>query len=254
MAIINFILCLAALTAAVFSVSSEKPVVLIIVSYVCYALSPLTDFIDIIARAKKGDSPGIVDIYPTFLVCYIILLAAITVIIVVGIAIRQKKMKKRTLLPAIILFILPVRVYADSSWYWISETRPFYVLPWVALCTILIEWLMIWKLPKIDGGLKVLGVVTIANLASFLLPYLLVWLDLSWYGSFQDILNSGPHYIVGAFFLVLTCAVEIPLVNMFLRKKAKDTKLLVRIIVLANIITTIGVAIAEHVITKGAWA
>lgn len=96
MAIINFILCIAALTAATFSVRSENPTVMIIVSYVCYELSPLTDFIDIISRAKVGDSPGIVDIYPTFLVCYIILLAVITGIIVAGIIIRQKRSKGGT--------------------------------------------------------------------------------------------------------------------------------------------------------------
>lgn len=91
MALINFILCMAALAAAFFSARSDKPIPIIIVSYVCYALSPLTDFVDIISRAKVGDSSGIVDIYPTFLVGYLILLAVITGIIIVGIVIRQRK-------------------------------------------------------------------------------------------------------------------------------------------------------------------
>lgn len=74
MLIINFALCIATLTFAYFSIGSENPSVMIVISYVYYALSPLTDFIDIIARAKKDDSPGIVDIYPTYLAGYLALL------------------------------------------------------------------------------------------------------------------------------------------------------------------------------------
>ena len=75
----------------IFLYKSENPSVMIVLSYVCYALSPLTDFIDIIARAKNDDSPGIVDIYPTFLAGYLILLAIITLIIMIGIIKRKKK-------------------------------------------------------------------------------------------------------------------------------------------------------------------
>ena len=91
MLIINIALCIAALTFAYFSIKSENPSVMIVLSYVCYALSPLTGFIDIIARAKNDDSPGIVDIYPTFLAGYLILLAIITLIIMIGIIKRKKK-------------------------------------------------------------------------------------------------------------------------------------------------------------------
>ena len=91
MLIINIALCIAALTFAYFSIKSENPSVMIVLSYVCYALSPLTDFIDIIARTKNDDSPGIVDIYPTFLAGYLILLAIITLIIIIGIIKRKKK-------------------------------------------------------------------------------------------------------------------------------------------------------------------
>ena len=57
-------------------------------------------------------------------------------------------MKYKGFIIAITLIIVPMRVYANSSWYWISEIRPFDVLPWVAIGTILIEWLMILKLSK----------------------------------------------------------------------------------------------------------
>ena len=91
MLIINYALCISALTFAYFAIGSENPSVMIVISYVCYALSPLTDFIDIIARAKNDDSPGIVDIYPTYLAGYLILLAIITLMIMIGIIKRKKK-------------------------------------------------------------------------------------------------------------------------------------------------------------------
>ena len=57
----------------------------LIASDFLFSLSPIADFIDIISRAKQGDDAGIVDIYPSFLGGYIILLVVITIIIVVGV-------------------------------------------------------------------------------------------------------------------------------------------------------------------------
>lgn len=44
---------------------------------------------DIIARAKKDDVPGILDIYPTFFVGYLVLLAVITTINIISIRNRK---------------------------------------------------------------------------------------------------------------------------------------------------------------------
>ena len=85
MLILNLILCLTALVAAVLAHRVEKPIWAIIISYISFSLSPIADFIDIISRAKQGDDAGIVDIYPSFLGGYIILLVVITIIIVVGV-------------------------------------------------------------------------------------------------------------------------------------------------------------------------
>lgn len=52
---------------------------------------------------------------------------------------RQKQRMFRLGSCAAVCLLLGVRVYANSSWVWISETRPFDVLPWVAAVTILIE-------------------------------------------------------------------------------------------------------------------
>ena len=152
-----------------------------------------------------------------------------------------------------LMVLFPVNAFADSSWVWISEKRPFDILPWVAMGTILIEWLSIWLIPKTGHALKVLGIVMIANAASFLLPYAFLKADLSWYGTFEHILDSGPHYIVSGVFLLLTLLVEMPIVYNVLKSKVQDKKKLQLTIIISNMITTAGVAIIERLITEGYW-
>ena len=152
-----------------------------------------------------------------------------------------------------LMALFSLNAFADSSWVWISEKRPFDILPWVALGTILIEWLSIWLIPKTGHSLKVLGIVMIANVASFLLPYAFLKADLSWYGTFEHILDSGPHYIVSGVFLMLTIIIEMPIVYNALKKQVQDRKVLKVVIIVSNIITTAGVAIVERLITEGYW-
>ena len=152
-----------------------------------------------------------------------------------------------------LMALFSLNAFADSSWVWISEKRPFDILPWVALGTILIEWLSIWLIPKTGHALKVLGIVMIANAASFLLPYAFLKADLSWYGTFEHILDSGPHYLVSGVFLLLTISIEMPIVYNALKKQVQDRKKLKVVIIISNIITTAGVAIVERLITEGHW-
>ena len=109
---------------------------------------------------------------------------------------KSKSALRISIMIMALMALFSLNAFADSSWVWISEKRPFDILPWVALGTILIEWLSIWLIPKTGHALKVLGIVMIANAASFLLPYVFLKTDFSWYGTFEDILDSGPHYSV----------------------------------------------------------
>ena len=119
--------------------------------------------------------------------------------------------------------------------------------------TILIECLSIWLIPRTGHAFKVLGIVMVANAASFLLPYAFLEADLSWYGTFEHILDSGPHYIVSGVFLLLTLLVEMPIVYNVLKSKVQDKKKLQLTIIISNMITTAGVAIIERLITEGYW-
>ena len=148
---------------------------------------------------------------------------------------------------------MPYVAYANSSWYWFSETRPFDILPWVALVTIVVEWIMLWKIPDIKRWGKVLCAVAVANIASFLMPYLLIYIQSSTQESFKELLDTSPSYIVGIVFLIITCAVEIPIVNKVLKNDTQNGKRLFTVSIIANIITSLFAAILERLVTEGGW-
>ena len=166
---------------------------------------------------------------------------------------RKNNKMTLVLIMIVVIALFPLNAFADSSWIWISEKRPFDILPWVAIGTILIEWLSIWLIPKTGQALKALGTVTLANAASFLLPYAFLKASLSWYGTFDHILDSGPHYIVSGVFLLLTIIIEMPIVYNVLKSNVQSKRMVQITIIVSNISTTAGVAVIERVITEGHW-
>ena len=155
-------------------------------------------------------------------------------------------------LSCLMLLILAQAVLADSSWCWLTDTRPFDILPPVALATIVIEVLAIWLIPNTGKLMKTAVAVILANAASFLLPYALLLND-PVYPKFDDMLNAGPNYIVGAGFVILTLVLEIPIVYNLLKKHVDSKKKLLWSIVGSNIVTTAMVAVIERMVTDGYW-
>ena len=156
-------------------------------------------------------------------------------------------------LSCLMLLILAQAVLADSSWCWLTDTRPFDILPPVALATIVIEVLVIWLIPHTGKLIKTSVAVILANAASFLLPYALLLED-PVYPRFDDVLNAGPNYIVGFGFVVLTLLIEIPVIYNLLKKHVDSRKKLLWSIIGSNIVTTAMVAVIERMVTDGYWA
>ena len=144
--------------------------------------------------------------------------------------------------------------YANSSWIWISEKRPWDILPWVILVTLAVEILAI----RLLGGERRMGrigiFVVLGNLISFLVPYLFKWGSYAIQGfEFDKYLNHAPSFIVGLGFLALTLMVELPLVYFALKPKDAPCRKLLWTIVGANIVTTVLTAIVEQILCKGQW-
>ena len=165
----------------------------------------------------------------------------------------EKRITRVIVITCFVLLIIPQAVFADSSWCWLTDTRPFDILPPVALATIVIEVLAIWLIPNTGKLMKTAVAVILANAASFLLPYALLLND-PVYPKFDDMLNAGPNYIVGAGFVILTLVLEIPIVYNLLKKHVDNKKKLLWSIIGSNIVTTAMVAVIERMVTNGYWA
>ena len=125
------------------------------------------------------------------------------------------------------MILISQAVYADSSW--------------------------IWLIPHTGKFIKTAVVVIIANAVSFLLAYALL-LGHTIYPKFNDVLNSGAYYIVGAELVILTLAIEMPIVYNLLKKEVSSKKKLIWSIIGSNIVTTVMVAVIERIVTEGYWA
>lgn len=149
-------------------------------------------------------------------------------------------------------------VYANSSWHWLTAS-PRELLPYVIVLTLGIEIVGLSIFGKLNYDLKkkvkAAIVVTMANIASFLLPYIIRATQLHsvssepWYDSF----TKGPYYIVLTGYLLLTLVVEVPMVYVYLHKLSQNRRVLLTTIILLNVITTILVAGLERTILKGQW-
>ena len=153
------------------------------------------------------------------------------------------------LVTSVMLLYLSESVYADSSWVWISETRPYNVLQYVVILTLTIEIVMINYMAKVDRLGKTSLVVTIANLCSFLLPY---WATVYIDGvhTYPDTLNDYHSIVIGPY-LLLTLMIEIPIVMALLGRDVKDKKKLLLITLGANVLTTIMVYGVEKIFCEG---
>lgn len=170
------------------------------------------------------------------------------------ISMKKDKVILFAIISALLFYICPTIAYADSSWVWVSETRPYDVLPWTAILTIAIETFSINYIPKVHKLPKTFCLVTLANLLSFAAPYgvnLLLY-DESGF-DFSKYLEHWPSYTVGLIYCFMTIAVELPLVYGALRKNAGSKRSLLLTIICSNAATTCMVAVIERIFCRGGW-
>ena len=166
--------------------------------------------------------------------------------------------KNNTLMSVTIAFIMAfgfsLSAFANSSWRWITATRPYDVLPFVIVLTLVAETWFIAFFCKIENKSRVFVPVLVGNLLSYAMPYIIE--SQSMYGEYYGLKHSidhGPFYTVGTAFLVMTLVTELPVVYLFLKKKAEDKKVLAISIVIINVLTTVAVALIERIICRGQW-
>ena len=143
--------------------------------------------------------------------------------------------------------------YANSSWHWLTK-RPFDILPYVVIGTLLIEHTIIKMINSITCSFRLFIIIFLANIASFLLPYA-VWFipDDSRIYTLEMAIKYLPTYNIGGLFVFLTLIVEIPIVYVSVKRFVTDKKRLLVSIITVNIVTTIMAAVVERVFCKGSW-
>lgn len=169
---------------------------------------------------------------------------------------NRYKLTTASALALILSFGFSLTCQANSSWVWISETRPLDILPFVAVATLLIEAAAIVIFGGVDNNYKALFAVAVGNILSFAAPYVIYANFTSPYSgvySLSEIIDRGPFYTVGAVFLILTILIELPFVYFMLKKNTASKKALVVTVILSNVITTALVAFTERLICYGQW-
>ena len=168
-------------------------------------------------------------------------------------------MKKKAIYLALFistfLILYPSAVYANSSWHWLTVS-PMLLLPFAILFTLLIETVAVVRFGKVANPKKVILIVSLGNLLSFVAPYLeraYRFIPTSGGFSLLAAFNKGPYYMILFGYLVLTLLVELPVVYLLLRKDTSRQKDLIKAILLSNIATTLLVAVLERIICVGNW-
>ncbi len=157
-------------------------------------------------------------------------------------------------LALIMSFGFSLTAFANSSWVWITESRPYDVLPFVVAFTLVAETFFIAHFGEIESKSRVFVPVLIGNLLSYAMPYIVY--SNSLYGEFYGLkhaLDHSPYYTVGTAFLVMTLIAELPVVYLSLKKKSGDKKALAISIVIINVLTTLAVALVERLLCRGQW-
>lgn len=177
----------------------------------------------------------------------------------------MKNKKITTCFSAILTLIWfsSITAYANSSWVWISETRPDDLLPFVIAGTLIIEILAVRCVAGIKKLRKIIPVTVIANLVSFAAPYFLVAVTVQMDNTtvpdggtlytLENTLEKWPTYTVGLSFLIMTLACEMPIVYNALKKDTEHHKKLALVIIGANLLTTVLTAIVERTLCYGRW-
>lgn len=168
----------------------------------------------------------------------------------------KKKIQNAIICILVLWGFLQKEAYADSSWLWLSQKRPYELMPIAIVMTILVEVVMIVIFLKISDLKKVILAVTVGNALSFIIPYAVNYAMLRadmGYKSIERAFSTGPYYMVGMGYLFLTIIIELPVVYIGLKEEINDKKRSILVICIANVITTILVFCIERITCYGQW-
>lgn len=167
----------------------------------------------------------------------------------------SKNTNKIILCTLITVVMMSNQVHANSSWHWVT-TSPMTLLPLAVILTLTIEIMGIKIVIRQLDLKKIIKVVVIANLLSFLLPYVeraYRFSPTTGGFSFFTASNKGPYFMIMMGYLIITLLVEMPIVYLYLRKENIVKVRLILTILFTNVFTTLLVASIERIACRGVW-
>ena len=158
-----------------------------------------------------------------------------------------------------------ITISANSSWHWLTKA-PQSILHIVIIATLVIETIIIVFANNIkpQGRFKTFIVIAIANVFSYVFPYLgavFSYEGQQFYGGmgiFEAVdayVNKMPIYIVGPGLLFFTIIIEIPIIyySLVSRQQTMNKKRAIASIVVANLVTFLLVFVVERTFFFGSW-
>lgn len=168
---------------------------------------------------------------------------------------RMRRLYSLAVCLTMLVAMVAMPVFANSSWRWLSDTRPYDLLPIAVVMTLVIEILAINYIPRVNN-LKTTGLwVILGNLISFGATYFIPWIAPGAIYTYEEMLEHTPFYNIGILSVLLTLFAELPLVYCMLRRKADPElqNILPLTIVIVNILTTTLVYFMERALVPGQW-
>jgi len=121
------------------------------------------------------------------------------------------------------------------------------------MLTLLIEIIAIKKVNAIKQNKKLIAVICLANLVSFLLPYAILLAPSAAGYTFEMSVNNLPIYTVGLGYLFITLLAEVPIIYIGLKNTVENRGKLILSIIAVNVVTTGMVAAIERIVCRGMW-
>ncbi|MBQ5399060.1 MAG: hypothetical protein IIU14_06475 [Ruminococcus sp.] len=155
-------------------------------------------------------------------------------------------MKRITAVISSVLLTLSFTLTASANSIWNEKIESFpYEWYWLAVicATLLIEFAVIFAVVRKKPAI-VLGAAALANAASFLIPRIVI----SAFAGAGSLYLGGYYHLadwVSVIFLIVTLAIEMPILWSMLKKYVKSVPTLLFMTFVANFVTTVGYVIVE---------
>lgn len=159
---------------------------------------------------------------------------------------KTKKLLTGFFVLSTLTFLFAFSASANSIWTKRMENYSYMEhFPYIIIGTLIIEALAILAVTKMKKPLKVIGAVVLANATSFLIPETIINVMIYNGNRFEIFMLFNTYWFLNVIFIIITIAIELPIIWAVLRKDVKKVKVLLLMTVAVNVFTTVVTALID---------